>query len=230
MQRIAVITGAGRGIGRATALAFARRGLDVALYGRVASDLEAVAELARAEGVRALAVECDVSSAPAVDEAAARVERELGLPTVVVNNAGIVHRAPVEDTTEQAFDHVVAVNLKGPFLVTRSFLPAMRDRGAPGRIVHVSSISATLGTPKLSAYCASKWGLVGFMKALAEELRGTAVQTMAVLPGSVDTAMLRGSGFPPQMSPEDVAATIVWAALDAPPALHGATVPIFGAG
>ncbi|MBK7398335.1 MAG: SDR family oxidoreductase [Myxococcales bacterium] len=229
MNRIAVITGGGRGIGRATALAFARRGLDLALYGRVAGDLEAVAEQARAEGVRVLAVECDVSSGAAVDEAAARVLRELGVPHVLVNNAGIVHRAPVEDTTEQAWDHVVAVNLKGPFLVSRSFLAAMREQDA-GRIVHVSSISATLGTPKLSAYCASKWGLVGFMKALAEELRGTSVQTMAVLPGSVDTAMLRGSGFAPQMTADDVAATIVWTALDAPAALHGATVPIFGAG
>ena len=104
-----------------------------------------------------LTVECDVSSGAAVDEAAARVLRELGVPHVLVNNAGIVHRAPVEDTTEQAWDHVVAVNLKGPFLVSRSFLAAMREQDA-GRIVHVSSISATLGTPKLSAYCASKWG------------------------------------------------------------------------
>jgi 3-oxoacyl-[acyl-carrier protein] reductase len=92
----------------------------------------------------------------------------------------------------------------------------------------VGSISSTLGTAKMSAYCASKWGVVGFMKALAEELRGTGLQTMAILPGSVDTAMLKGSGFAAQMTAEDVAGTIAYAALDAPDALNGSAIEVFG--
>jgi 3-oxoacyl-[acyl-carrier protein] reductase len=103
----------------------------------------------------------------------------------------------------------------------------MKER-ARGRIVHVGSISSILGTPNLSAYCASKWGVVGFMKSLAEELRGTGLQTMAVLPGSVDTQMLEGSGFVAQMTAEDVAGTITYAALDAPDAMNGSAIEVFG--
>lgn len=218
---IAVVTGASRGIGRATAEAFARRGLTVALLGRHCE------EVATAIGGAARAYDCDVADAAAVAEAAGLILNELGTPSVVVNNAGVVERAAVDVMTEEAWDRVLDVNLKGPFLVTRAFLPAMRAAGC-GRIVHIGSISGTLGTPRLSAYCASKWGLIGFMKSLAEELRGSGLQTMAVLPGSVDTAMLQGSGFPPQMTAADVASTIVHVALDAHAALHGSAVEMFG--
>jgi 3-oxoacyl-[acyl-carrier protein] reductase len=85
-----------------------------------------------------------------------------------------------------------------------------------------------MGTPRLSAYCASKWGLVGLVKSLAEELRGTGLQSMCVMPGSVDTDMLRGSGFSPAMTPEDVARIVAWVALDAPDAMNGSCVDAFG--
>ena len=216
---IAVITGASRGIGRATAEAFAKRGLTVALLGRNCE------EVARALGGRAY--DCDVSDGAEVAAASGLVLSELGTPHVVVNNAGVVERAAVDAMTEDAWDHVIDVNLKGPFLVTRAFLPAMRAKSC-GRIVHIGSISGTLGTPRLSAYCASKWGLLGFMKSLAEELRGSGLQTLAILPGSVDTAMLEGSGFPPQMTAEHVAGTIVYSSLDAPDAIHGSAIELFG--
>jgi 3-oxoacyl-[acyl-carrier protein] reductase len=122
---------------------------------------------------------------------------------------------------------VLGVNLKGTFLVTRALLPAMVP-AKRGRIVAVSSISATLGTATQSAYCAAKWGIVGFMKSLAEELRGTGLQALTVLPGSVDTAMLKGSGFAPQMSAEEVAKVVTYAALDAPDAMNGSSVEVFG--
>lgn len=227
MSDVAVITGASRGIGRATAEALVRRGFAVALLGRVHADVAAVAAEIEREGGRALPVECDVSDAAAVDRAAQTVLRELGAPRVLVNNAGVVERARVDEMSEESWDHVVDVNLKGPFLVSRAFLPAMK-RQETGRIIHVSSISATLGSAGASAYCASKWGLVGFMKSLAEELRGTGLQTLAVLPGSVDTRMLHGSGFAAQMTAEDVASTIVWAALEAPQAANGSAIEIFG--
>src|SRR5262249_48319126 len=151
-----------------------------------------------------------------VDRAAAEVLETMGVPRVVVNNAGIVRRgALVHETRPEAWDEVIAVNLRGPFLVSRAFLPAMLAAGR-GRFVHVASISAPLGPPRRASYAASKWGLVGFSKSLAEELRGTGLQSIALLPGSVDTDMLVGSGFSPSMSADDVASTIVHAGLDAP--------------
>jgi 3-oxoacyl-[acyl-carrier protein] reductase len=228
LSELAVVTGAGRGIGRAAALAFARRGISVALLGHPGERLERAASEVRALGVAARAFACDVSVATDVERAAAEVLASLGVPRVVVNNAGIVRRGErVHETSPEAWDQVVAVNLRGPFLVSRAFLPSMLAAGQ-GRFVHVSSISATLGSPGAASYAASKWGLVGLSKSLAEELRGTGLCSVAILPGSVDTDMLAGSGFTPQMSAADVASMIVHAALDAPAALNGSAVEMFG--
>ncbi|MDB4994025.1 MAG: 3-oxoacyl-[acyl-carrier protein] reductase [Myxococcaceae bacterium] len=224
---VAVVTGAGRGIGRAIAVALASRGLDVALLARTASELDETASRVVALGQRALAIPCDVTRASEVERARDAITKGLGVPGVLVNNAGVVKRARVEDTTEVDWDYVLNVNLKGIFLVTRAFLPFMRAANA-GRIVAIASISATLGTAEQAAYCASKWGVVGFMKSLAEELRGTAVVATWVLPGSVDTQMLDRSRFHPQMSPEDVANVVTYAALDAPAAIHGSAIEVFG--
>lgn len=224
---IAVVTGAGRGIGRAIALDLARRGCDVALLGRDRASLDDVRALVKAEGRNAISISCDVSIAASVEAASSRVASDLGAPRIVVSNAGIVRRALVHEMSEADWDAVVDVNLKGTFLVSRAFLPSML-RARRGRIVVLGSISSTLGTARQSAYCAAKWGTVGFVKSLAEELRGTGLQTMCVLPGSVDTDMLRGSGYDPQMSPEDVARTVTFLALDAPDAMNGSAVDVFG--
>ncbi len=224
---IAVVTGAGRGIGRAVALDLAARGCDVAVLGLHEESLAAVASAITALGRRAVAVPCDVARSTEVDSATATVLRELGVPYAVVCNAGVVHRTSVLETTEAQWDEVLNVNLKGTFLVTRAFLrPMLAEK--KGRFVAIGSISGTMGTPRLSSYCASKWGTVGFVKSLAEELRGTGLQSLCVMPGSVDTDMLRGSGFDPAMQPEDVARIVTWAALDAPPAMNGSVVDAFG--
>jgi 3-oxoacyl-[acyl-carrier protein] reductase len=224
---LAVVTGAGAGIGRAIALALAGRGLDVALLGRTEATLRAVASEVERAGVRALVAVADVGVEDPVSRAA-RAVLELGPPRVLVNNAGIAGRkARIEDTSPAEWDAVMAANLRGVFLVTRALLPAMRAAGA-GRVVTIGSISSTLGTAGLAAYCASKWGAVGFTKSLAEELRGSGLQTMAVLPGSVDTEMVKVGGFPPLMSPEDVARLVVFAALDAPDAMNGSAIDCFG--
>ena len=224
---IAVVTGGSRGIGRAIALALAARGMAVALLARSKRELANVRKEITANGGVALAIPCDVSSAASVTAAAKQVIADLGVPSLVVNNAGIARRATVTEMTERSWDETMAVNLKGTFLVTRAFLPRMLKRKR-GRFVHIASISSTLGTARMSAYCASKWGVVGFTKALAEELRGTGLETMAVMPGSVDTAMLQGSGFIAAMTPEDVAGTVVYLGMDAPAAMNGSAVEVFG--
>ena len=227
MKGVAVVTGASRGIGRATALALAERGLDVALLSREVEPLEEVAAAIVALGRRALAVRCDVASTAEVEHARDRTLAELGAPLVVVNNAGIVRRSLVHETSDADWDAVIAVNLRAPFVVSRAFLPSMLAAGR-GRLVVVSSISATLGTARQASYYASKWGVIGFTESLAEELRGTGLAALAVLPGSVDTEMLKGSGFAAQMRPEDVASLVVYAALDAPAAMNGSAVEMFG--
>ena len=223
----AVVTGGSRGIGRAAALALASRGLDVALLARGADDLALVAEAVARCGVAALPLRCDVTVEADVAAAAARVLERFGAPDVVVNNAGVIRRAAVHEMSLQDFRLVVDTNLTGTFLVTRALLPAMLKRGR-GRLLQIASISSTLGSARASAYCAAKWGVVGFTKSLTEELRGTGLVAMSILPGSVDTSMLEGSGFAPQMTPDDVAKTIVFAALDAPSAMNGSSLEMFG--
>ena len=225
---LAVVTGAGSGIGRATALALAKRGLDVALVGRGEAGLRETERLMAASGRKSLVLRADVSSSDDVNAAAVEILRALGTPQVVVNNAGIAGRkARVEELGDDDWDSVLGANLRSVFLVTRAFLPSMREAGA-GRFVTVASISATLGSPGLAPYAASKWGAVGFTKSLAEELRGSGLQALAVLPGTVDTPMARVGGFTPQMSPDDVAGLVVYAALDAPAAMNGSAIQCFG--
>jgi len=224
----ALVTGASRGIGRATAALLAGRGVSLALVGRPSKELDETVELARAAGApEAVAFACDLADTASVESAAYAVLSHFPALGILVNNAGVAARVSIEETRNDVWNETLAVNLRAPFLLTRAVLPAMRKH-ARGRIVHVGSISSTLGTARLSAYCASKWGLVGFMKSLAEELSGSGITTCAVLPGSTATRMLEGSGMPPRMSADEVAQTIVHYCLDASPAHNGAVIEMFG--
>lgn len=220
------VSGASRGIGRATALALAARGADLGLLGRPSPALDETRELARRSGVRVESFACDLARDEEAERAARDALEQLGTPDALISNAAVIHRAAVEDTTPDLFDEQLAVNLRAPFVLARVLLPAMRRAGR-GRLVFVASISSTLGTARAAAYCASKWGLVGFVKSLAEELSDSGLMALAVLPGSVDTRMLEGSGFRPRMQPQDVALTLVHYALDAPLAHNGAVVEMF---
>lgn len=225
---LAVVTGPSRGIGRATAIELARRGVDLALVGRPGERLAKVEADCLALGSRAHSYACDVAEPESVAQAMAAVLREQGTPDLVVNNAAeLVYGPRVHELTVAEWDRTMAVNLRAPFLVCRALLPSMLSRNA-GRFVHVASISSTIGCERASAYAASKWALVGFSKSLAEELRGTALVSVAVLPGSVDTDMLAATPFPAQMTAEDVAGLVVYYGLDAPSAVQGAAVELFG--
>jgi 3-oxoacyl-[acyl-carrier protein] reductase len=225
---VALVTGPSRGIGRATAEALARRGLSLCLVGRQSAELEATRQSCSETGAPSVSVVlADLSDLTDVERAARELDLAGCAPELLVHVAGVVRREPVESVSLESWQEQLAVNLTAPFLLTRALLPRMRARGR-GRILFVGSISSTLGSARQSAYCASKWGLVGFMKSLAEELSDSGLMTAAVLPGSVDTRMLEGSGFPKRMSAEDVARTLVFLALDAPLSHNGAAIEMFG--
>jgi NAD(P)-dependent dehydrogenase (short-subunit alcohol dehydrogenase family) len=145
---------------------------------------------------------------------------------VVVLNAGILERAPIVEFSEDQWDRVLDVNLKGAFLCAKAAWPALRRTS--GRIIAIGSISGTLGTPEAAAYNASKWGLTGFIKSLAEEGRDEGIFCAIVLPGSVETEMLEKTPFEPEMQPRDVAQVVRFLAAEAPFAMTGSAVEVFG--
>jgi 3-oxoacyl-[acyl-carrier protein] reductase len=225
---LSLVTGASRGIGRATALALASRGQPLVLLGRSSPELEESSELCRQAGAPSVtSIVADLRDPTAIASASAATLSRAGVPDIVIHNAGVVHRGSVERLTEAEWNEQIQVNLSAPFLLTRALLPRMRARKS-GRILFVASISSTLGSPDQSAYNASKWGIIGFMKSLAAELSDSGLLAAAVLPGSVSTRMLDGSRFPARMSASDVAQTLVFLGLDAPLAHNGAVVEMFG--
>jgi 3-oxoacyl-[acyl-carrier protein] reductase len=217
----AILTGASRGIGRATALELGRRNVELTLIGRPSTKLDEVAKQTNAH-----VVHWDLAEG-AHAAAAGKETLRAGTPNIVIHNAGVIERASIEETSLESYDRQMAINLRAPFLLTRELLPAMKRAGS-GRFLFIGSIAGTVGTARASVYCASKWGLTGLMKSLAAELSGTGLSSVALLPGSVDTEMLAGSGFAPRMTAEDVARTIAWYALEAPLAHNGGVVELFG--
>jgi len=156
----------------------------------------------------------------------AEVQSVLGPPDVLVLNAGVLERAPIEEFTDAQWDRVLGANLRGPFLCARAAWSALaRTRG---RLIAMGSVSGTLGTAEAAAYNASKWGLTGLVKSLAEEGREAGIFCAVVLPGSVDTDMLKKTPFEPQMSAADVARVVRFLADDAPFAMTGSAVEVFG--
>jgi 3-oxoacyl-[acyl-carrier protein] reductase len=162
-----------------------------------------------------------------VADFARAVTTELGAARIIVNNAGLALRGRLDEQPEADYRSVFDVNFHGTWLVTRAFLPGMRA-AQRGRIINIASISGRQGTAELTAYCAAKHAVVGLTRALAEEVRDEGIQVNAICPGSVDTRMLEGSPFSPDMSPADIARVALFLGGDAPDALTGSCMDVFG--
>jgi NAD(P)-dependent dehydrogenase (short-subunit alcohol dehydrogenase family) len=187
--QVALVTGGGRGIGRAVAIALAQAGAAVAVLARSADQLAETVRAVTAAGGRAVACVADVTDGGAVEAAVARVERELGPIDLLVNNAGA--GGPIEPLAESDPDdwwRCVEVNLRGPLLCSRAVLPGMIARRR-GRIVNVASGAGTRAIPTLSAYVTSKAALIRMTETLAAEVQGYGVRVFAIQPGTVRTAM-----------------------------------------
>jgi NAD(P)-dependent dehydrogenase (short-subunit alcohol dehydrogenase family) len=250
MARTALITGAGKGIGAAIALALAEAGHRVALAARTEADLTRLAERIRAQGGEATAVVCDVTDPAAVAEAVAAAERGLGPVTILVNNAGAAGSHKFLGHPDALWERMLAVNLTSVYHVTKAVLPSMLA-AEWGRVINVASVASKVGGKYVAAYTASKHGVLGLTRALAVELVGHNITVNAICPGYVDTPMtdaavsnitartrltaeearatlMRTSPQNRLITPEEVAAVAVMLAAEAARGITGQAINVDG--
>lgn len=222
--RVAVVTGAGSGIGRAIALRLAEDTARIAIWDINRAGADETARLIQAAGGTAIAIEADCSDKPAIKAAAERTRAELGPIAILVNNAGIAPFTPFLATDDDLFDKVIRINLRGPWLVTKECVPDMLAAGW-GRVINITSSSVQTGSPAQGHYVSSKGGLVGMTKALALEFAASGVTFNMIPPGFIDTPMLRAApinveAFAASLpmkrvgQPEDIAAAAAYLAAE----------------
>ena len=203
--KVAVVTGAGRGIGRAVAVELAHMGARVVVASRSVAELEETAQMAGSASV----FPTDVRKKDDVHRLLEHAVSQFGPVDILVNAAGIGVASPVVDFSDSDYDAVLDTNLKSIFLASRCVLPSMIERGT-GHIINIASIAGKVGSANLAVYCASKFGVVGFTQALAEEVRQHGIRVSLICPGSTDTSFLGSSSKSSKsrermLSPADIA-------------------------
>jgi NAD(P)-dependent dehydrogenase (short-subunit alcohol dehydrogenase family) len=229
--RVAIVTGAGRGIGRATALRFAREGAAVVCCSRTAAQIEETAQLIEQAGGQVVAQAADVGNEADVARLFAALDRFGGRLDVLVNNAATLIAKPVLEMSVAEWDAVLAVNLRGAFLCSQRAMQIMATQGG-GAIVNLGSLSGVANVekfPGLSAYNVSKYGILGLTEIMAVEGKPYNIRVNAVSPGAVDTQMLREAAphLRTSTTPDDIADTILYLASDRARHLNGANIIVF---
>jgi 2-hydroxycyclohexanecarboxyl-CoA dehydrogenase len=236
--KVAVVTGGARGLGRAISLKLATDGAAVSVWDLKPEGAEETAALIRESGGRAIACGGDASKAADIAAAVARTHAELGPIAILVNNAALSPFAPFETITEEMWDRLMAINLKGPFLCCQAVIPDMLAAGW-GRIINISSSSAQTGSATQTHYAASKAGVIGFTKSLAQEYATKGITVNNVPPGFVDTEGLREapvdvegfSAFTPMKrpgKPKNIAAAVAFLASEDADYITGHTLSVNG--
>jgi 3-oxoacyl-[acyl-carrier protein] reductase len=216
--QVAVITGAGRGIGAAIAAKLCHLGATAVLCGRARAALESSAKAIAEAGGNAEIIPCDVTSLQSVEAAAQRVEADLGRVDILVNNAGIGgFGGPLLQLPPDTWDQILNTNLRGVYYVVRAFAPMM-IRARSGHIINISSLAGKNALPNGAAYAASKWGLNGLSYSLAEELRGHNIRVAVLCPGSTNTELTphAGKDHSKMLQPEDVAHAVAMLVTQSP--------------
>jgi NAD(P)-dependent dehydrogenase (short-subunit alcohol dehydrogenase family) len=231
-DRVVLVTGAGRGIGRSIALRFAEEGARVALVSRTETQLAETARQIESLGRRALAMPIDITDEGASEDCVAAAERELGPLDVLVNNAGVFIWRPFLQLSPADWDRVIATNLTAPAAFCRAALARMAGRRR-GRIVNVASIHGMRGDANVAAQSAAKFGLIGLTQSLAREFRSHNVAVNAVSPGTVENRKDEGAGehvepLAEKLWPRDIAKAVLFLASDDAAAITGTTLEVFG--
>jgi 3-oxoacyl-[acyl-carrier protein] reductase len=207
--KVAIVTGASRGIGFAVAHRLANMGAKLSICARDPQRLEAAADALRREAASVFAAPVDVTRADQIATFVSHTEKNVGSPEILVNNAGIGYFGPTHKASEQNWDSVLDTNLKSVFLMSKAVTPAMIERRG-GHIINIASLAGKNAFPGGGIYCASKWGLLGLTACLAEDLRQYGIRVSAICPGSVatDFSPHTGKDSSKMLQPDDIAHTV----------------------
>lgn len=221
----AIVTGGGRGVGRAICLELAREGANIVIAARTEKEIQETARMVEAENRQALALSTDIREEKQVINMVSKAVNTFGRIDILVNNAGVAYRKYLIDTAVEEYDKIMDTNVKGMFLCTKYALPYLFKRR--GRVVNLSSGAGKSGIPELSIYCASKFAVIGLTEALALEA-GSRLRVYAVCPGGVDTGMYRSLySDEPVLKPEDIAKKVLELCLPGTTLPSGTSVEVY---